>query len=107
MEIEKPKVQNGNEPNKPTELMLLIDAVFDKTPAGKKVLTALKDIYVSNKNTALVWPANVEAVLKQFGSVEVYSGFKAGQAGVIFWIESMIEAVKNMGTKQENTQGGK
>lgn len=99
MEIEKPKVQNSNEPNKSTELMILINNVFNNTEDGKKLLATLKNLFVSDKNSALVFPANMQSILSQFGSVETYAGFKAGQCGVIFWIESMIEAYRKMESK--------
>jgi hypothetical protein len=96
MEIEKPKVQQSDEPNKPTELMILINHIFNRTEEGKRLLAVLKDIYISNKYRAFTFPANMEMVLKQYGSVEVYAGYREGQRGVIFWLESMIDAYKKL-----------
>jgi len=100
MKTEKLKVQeNGGNLNKPNELAILINEVFECTTAGKKLLHLLKEIYISNKNHAVIWPVNPE-ILKKFGSEEVYSGFRSGQASVIFQIEQLIEQYKQIVANQ-------
>lgn len=94
MEIEAPKVQHNvkDEPEKACELAILLHNVFEQTQDGKKLLALLKQKYVSDKWEAGVFPANPTVLMAQFGgSAEAYSGFKSGQANVIFQIELLLE----------------
>lgn len=97
MEIEKPKVQdNKKNLNENRELLDLVYTVFEQNAAGKRLLAKLKELYISDRSTAMVFPGNIQAILQKFGSIDVYSGFKAGQASVIFGIETIIEEYKQM-----------
>jgi hypothetical protein len=101
MEIEKPKVKTDDKNlNEDKELMILAYEVFEKSEAGKKLFKKLKDLYINNKYSALVFPANMQAVNQQFGSIEVYTGYRSGQNSIIFGIERLLEAYRHMDDKQ-------
>lgn len=97
MEIESPKVQDNvkDEPNKPNELAILVNNVFECDENGKKLFSVLKDLYVSNSFSAGVLPCPAN-VLPQFGSAEVYMGFREGQKNVIFFLERLLAEYKQM-----------
>jgi hypothetical protein len=103
MEIEKPKVKTDDKNlNEENEYFLLAHLIFT-TEHGKKFLKKLKDFYVSDKYTAPVFPTNIYNIMKDFGSVEVYSGYRAGQASVVFAIEKFVEEYKKNSLKEKKT----
>jgi len=101
MELEQPKVQtNEKNLNEDQEKLILAYEVFEKSEAGKKLLKKLKEYYISDKYNGVIFPRDMQLVLRNFGSVEVYAGYRSGQASVIFAIEHLIEAYKHMDDKQ-------
>lgn len=105
MKIEKPKVKIDNKNlNEDQETMILVNEVFNKYEPGKKLLAKLKNLYVSDKYCAVVFPVNVPAILQQFGTVEVYTGYRSGQASVIFGIERLLDEYKHIDDKQDDKQ---
>ena len=71
----------------------LLVEVFERTGPGKKLLNHLKDLYISDRYSARVFPMN-NVILQAFGSVESYMAFREGQKNVIFNIEEAMHQYK-------------
>lgn len=64
--------------------------VFELNVEGKKLLQKLHELYIDS----VAFPA-IPAQLTQFGSPEIYAGFKSGQANVIKFLEFQIKQIKD------------
>lgn len=74
------------------EINALIHQLFKVDENGQKLLEELKKLFVHLP----AYPIAGKAQIDQFGGDNgIYTGFKAGQANVVMWIESRIRAFEN------------
>lgn len=71
-------------------LKKLVYEVFELNAVGKELLKKMHEAYVDGP----VFPCN-PIQLQQFGSADIYAGFRSGQANVIKWIELQIQMCKD------------
>lgn len=100
LKVNDDKEKNLNEQK---ELAALVTEVFERNEYGKRLLVYLKDLYISDRYKAALFPTH-SSILSQFGSVEAYVGFRSGQANVIFHFEELIDQFKKEAktTRKEN-----
>jgi hypothetical protein len=71
--------------NEQDKINYLLYKIFHTTEDGKELLKYLKKIFLEF-SVLPVYPN----VIEQFGSIEIFMAFKAGQANLIKWIEQGI-----------------
>ena len=83
---EEVKKEQKQEESEDSKIATLVYNAFHVNKDGKEVLELLEKLFCNN----MIYPT-AQGFLEQFGgSNEVYSGFKAGQSNVVFWLKQCI-----------------